>query len=442
MKQILLVIFLLKIAGASQAQMTIVSTGPTLIPNALVQKLLGPGVSATNAVYSGSMLSKGRFYGASFDSIQAGIILTNGIVNSLIADSAAILLSDDMATSGDTLLDALITPLQTFDAAKLEFDLNAVSDSFQLEFMYASEDYNDLVNFSNNDLIGIFLSGPGIVGEQNIAVIPGTATPVNVNSVNNGQATAGMANGPCTNCQYYVDNDGGNNFAFDGYTIPIIAKTVVQPCQEYHIKIVIADVGNPFSNSAILIKEGSLKSLGQIDFFVNGMPSNNNDTIKKCPGDTITLSLNAASNYNWSTGASTQGIVVIAPQAGTAPVQYSAFITNPPVYSCFSWTTTIWVQSDTSYCNTAGIFNINSKNTLATLIPNPFFQSAVLSFDNPTREKMILKIYGADGTVVKQDISYEEQFIINKENLKAGIYFYEISNIAAAIIYSGKMMVQ
>ena len=52
----------------------------------------------------------------------------------------------------------------------------------------APEEYNECSFPDTMIFSGFFINGPGINGVQNIALVPGTATPVSIDSINNGYA--------------------------------------------------------------------------------------------------------------------------------------------------------------------------------------------------------------------------------------------------------------
>ncbi|MBK8846197.1 MAG: choice-of-anchor L domain-containing protein [Bacteroidetes bacterium] len=351
MKRILLVFFLFVLYEHSNAQLTV---NGTATPTALVNTILGNGVTISNVTYTGAANGKGTFTATNTNlGMTSGITLSSG--NAVQTGNAAVFASESTGgqNSGDPDLDNIVNPQQTYDAAILEFDFSVASDSVQFRFVFGSEEYNDYVNTSFNDVFGFFISGPGIVGNKNIAIIPNTLIPVSINSVNNGGPYPGVSSGPCTNCGFFVDNVGGGTMYLDAFTTVLQAKSAVYPCETYHIKLAVADVTDHILNSAVFIEGGSFSSLGQINLYANGMSVANNDTVWGCPGGVVNLNLNAASNYNWSTGATTQSIVVNVPQLGTVN-QYSAFVTNPN-FSCFAYTTTLYVAA---------------APTVATITPN------------------------------------------------------------------------
>jgi gliding motility-associated-like protein len=117
-----------------------------------------------------------------------------------------------------------------------------------------------------NDVFGFFISGPGISGQQNIALIPGTGVPVSINTLNNG--TVGTAvftpdpNCILSNSGYFVDNDNppGLTVQYDGFTTVLTAIAKVMPCQTYHLKFAIADGGDDAYDSGVFLETESFMS--------------------------------------------------------------------------------------------------------------------------------------------------------------------------------------
>jgi len=130
--------------------------------------------------------------------MPSGIILSTGNLNQF-SDPQATFNSTDLGLAGDPDLNALVAPVLTDDAIVLEFDFRCASDSVEFEFLFSSEEYNEYANSTFTDVFGFFVTGPGFAPNTNVALIPGTTTPISINTINNGNA-AGTSTGPCLNC--------------------------------------------------------------------------------------------------------------------------------------------------------------------------------------------------------------------------------------------------
>lgn len=286
----------------------------SLTPQQLVQSLVGPGVTVSNVTFTGAPDATAFFTEptASFGMIS-GILLTTGIDTIVKGPNTLSSAGVDNLMPGDSLLNANIdSTLTTFDACVLEFDFVPRTDSIVFHYVFGSEEYNEFVWMGYNDIFGFFISGPGINGVKNIALVPGTNTPVSIDSINNGYAPTGtLPTGPCTNCQYYVDNTNGTILQYDGYTTLLSAGTHVQPCGTYHIKLAIADVGDGVYDSGIFLEAGSFKSSAAFNIQYNGYPAPS--VINVCPGECVTLEAPPLANYLWSNGDTTQSTYICDP---------------------------------------------------------------------------------------------------------------------------------
>ncbi|MBL7923387.1 MAG: choice-of-anchor L domain-containing protein [Bacteroidia bacterium] len=322
-----------------QAQLT-VSSAPT--PAQLVTNiLLGPGVSASNITYSGGATARGSFScaGACNVGIANGILLTSGAVTNAIGPNNATGSGSPTGAGSDPDLN-LLNPggSNPQDAAILQFDFTVATDSVRFRYVWASEEYHDYVGTTCNDVFGFFINGPGIVGKRNIALIPGTTTPITINNVNNGNAPGGTSpNGPCTNCAYFLDNTGGTTVQYDGMTTVLTAATQVCPCETYHIKLAVEDFCDGAFDSGVFLEGNSFQSVGEIPVMTTaGQYTQQGDTLYICPGDSIQLAVNACRAPLWSTGDTTTSIWV------TQPGIYYTSIANPPL--CFAFSALIYVQ--------------------------------------------------------------------------------------------------
>ncbi|MEP7169494.1 MAG: choice-of-anchor L domain-containing protein, partial [Bacteroidota bacterium] len=209
------------------AQLSVVSSLPA---DTLVAKILGTGVTVSNITYNGAAVASGTFtWGASGNGGFAnGIILTSGSASVAANPNTGTGQGQSNNLGGDPQLTTLTTGT-TLDATVLEFDFSVASDSVAFNYIFASDEYDDFVGSSFNDVFGFFISGPGIVGTKNIAIIPSTTTSVAINNVNNGFAsTFANPTGPCNHCAYYRTNPfNAITTAYDGLTTVLTAGSLV-----------------------------------------------------------------------------------------------------------------------------------------------------------------------------------------------------------------------
>ncbi len=267
--------------------------------------LFGPGCMVpTNITYTGDNAQLGYITDATSSiGFGSGIIISTG--RATLADGAPGSFADFAFNNyagnpGDADLNNLLGANNTYDAGVIEFDIIAQSNTLSFNYIFASEEYPEYVCSQFNDIFGLFISGPGIAGQQNMAQLPGGAGVVAINNVNNGYADGfggtplcdtGLDGNP-TNPAYYVSNNtdeptGGinaPNFAYDGYTVVLTASANVTPCQTYHIKIAIADVMDAVFDSAIILEAGSFSNGNGLSINTS-TPTTNNDSIPEgCSG--------------------------------------------------------------------------------------------------------------------------------------------------------------
>lgn len=226
-----------------------------------VQEMVTDFFGANSCVQVSNITSNGGSMGF-FDGsatnlgVNAGILLTSGKTTNAIGPNNMSGITESLNTLGDPDLDALIPTFQTNDASVLEMDIVSLEDTIVFEYVFGSEEYLEWVGSSFNDVFGFFISGPGIDGVQNIALIPNIDIPVSINNVN-----------AYTNSAYYVDNgDGGSApqntddfyVQYDGLTTVLTATAIVTPGETYHIKIAVADAVDMAYDSGVFLSTASL----------------------------------------------------------------------------------------------------------------------------------------------------------------------------------------
>jgi gliding motility-associated-like protein len=236
---------------------------------ALAQKLVGEGVIISNATITSNPIATGFFrnFGGTKIGMDSGIVLTNGraktdfsgigLDGNGINPASSVRADANLGLPGDQdLANELGTSIgQLNDAIALEFDFIPLGDSIKFNYILSSEEYTNVTVCVYYDAFAFFISGPGITGKKNIALVPGTNTPVTIKNVNN-ITTASCISNP----QYYLDNTSNVFFTHEGHTTLFTARTQVQPCQTYHLKLVIADQGDHAWDTGVFLEAGSLRS--------------------------------------------------------------------------------------------------------------------------------------------------------------------------------------
>jgi hypothetical protein len=233
--------------------------------------LLGTGVQIFNVTFNGTPGTSVNGQFGFFDGencnvgIDYGVMLATGDVSGAAGPN-----NMGSSTTGggffgqsDPDLVAIGNSPTINDAAVLEFDFIAISDTILFDFVFASDEYLEFVNTAFNDVFGFFLSGPGINGPYsdnaiNIALIPGSLVPVSIDNVNTGM-----------NAAYFVDNGDGftapyntdpQYIQYDGFTVPITVIATVVPGAMHHIKLTVGDAGDTAYDSAVFLSGGTFMS--------------------------------------------------------------------------------------------------------------------------------------------------------------------------------------
>ncbi len=250
--------------------------------------LLGEGVEAENITINGQAANAVNIQFGSFNAensnigIDRGVILATGGItvaespNDMPTAYVSVPEDDQLTTEPD--LAQIIAPAGLYDVASVEFDFTAQGDTLRFNYVFASEEYNEHTCSSYNDVFGFFISGPGISGNpnyqnnaRNVATVPGTNTPVAINTVNQGFAGAYGSNAVCnavstnwqSNSSYFVDNESNMSQSatqFDGFTVPFKVEVPVICGETYHIKLSIADAIDDKNDSAVFFEAGSFSS--------------------------------------------------------------------------------------------------------------------------------------------------------------------------------------
>ena len=278
-----LVVFLFVVSAYAQGVLFVDGADtPDLDPIELIEDVcLGPGIDVLEINYNGDPAAVGHFRGGeNFFGIEEGFVMTTGIASSNTGGIGVDNLGNVTASEGNNSqvgfyaeLEEIANSTDMYDVAEYVIRFIPTGDSIAFRYVFASEEYPQYVCTNFNDVFAFFLDGPTLDGNQatqNLAVIPGSDLPVSINSVNSGIP----GSYPTVNLFYCSDDANGSldnadlfNFNFintypvhNGYTNIFEAKAAVIPCQEYTMRLVIADFGDDLWDSAIFFEAESFCS--------------------------------------------------------------------------------------------------------------------------------------------------------------------------------------
>ena len=200
----------------------------------LANTITDANIEISNVTYNGADVASGTFtdgFSAGIG-IDEGIILTTGNINGAINN---FFFDTDNGTPGDPALGDLIGDPDVNNAAFLEFDFESEGGNASFDLVFATDESTGFgFDIPFNDVFGLFLNG------ENIAFVPGTTTPVSVNSIDD---VSGFTN---TDFNF-------NNFGYDSFTnVFTVELTDLEPGTN-NLRFAIADTGDSIVDSAIFI---------------------------------------------------------------------------------------------------------------------------------------------------------------------------------------------
>lgn len=229
-------------------------------------------VVSPNQAVSNVNRSWGYFHkGTTNFPFKDGIVITNGRA-APGGNSFQSSVSYGMFGGGDADLQAAInTSVPTRDAVFIEFDFVPNNSQLKFNYLFASREYNANYPCGNyTDGFALLIKKVGDPTYTNMAVLPGGAGPVSIKNIIPSSYSCGPVNE-----QYFEGlNTGMIETNYRGRTVPLTASATVIPGETYHFKMVVADVGDWFEDSAVFIEGGSFEiGLGIVDENGNTLPA-------------------------------------------------------------------------------------------------------------------------------------------------------------------------
>ena len=173
------------------------------------------------------------------------------------------------------------------DATFIQFDFIPQASEISFNFIFASEEYGTF-QCGYTDAFAFLLTNNQSGQTTNLALVPGTADPISVTTVRDGQynSSCGSVNDGYF-ASYYGwggDNPQDSPTNFIGHSVSIQAQSDVIPNSSYTIKLVIADYIDNNYDSAVFLEAGSFDLGGNLGEDITIQSGN-----ALCDGGAITL---------------------------------------------------------------------------------------------------------------------------------------------------------
>ena len=402
---------------ASMAQLTF---QPAQNVNQIVSNIFGLNCENISTVTSvGNNMTFGVYANGQSLGLNSGIVMATGNIFHFNASNATAFSSTNFGMPGDMHINQFSQYPSSYDAVSIQFSFTpTTSDTVSFRYVFASEEYPEYVYSEYNDRF-LFLVSENGQGFQNVATVPGTTIPVEINSINQ-----------YVNTQYYIENTPANpnynNFVFDGYTVPMYAKFYVQAGNTYTIKLVIADVHDGIYDSAIFLDEQESFSNISGDLTIAGVPGQDGviqifdaaqDSVVALPLFTIPV-VNGAYSADSVPGGNYH--VRYLPDPISNPNAMPVYFTNGSSWAdaslvglpCFLNSTDLNAPSVplNGPGSIAGMIYIDSSFQKA--MPLPYGGAVVLLMDALTGEFIDYTKSNANGSYLFQHIPYGEYHVL------------------------------
>lgn len=355
----------------------------------LAQEIAGQGVTITNATFTGNNQQSGLFSGpgvADAIGVSDGVVLSSGIVGEVVGPNDESGNGQSFSGPGDVDLTALVAPRTTRDAAVLNITFVPTSPDLQINYVFASEEYQEFVDSQFNDVFAFWVNGVATANNCATVADPGGRVPVTINTINH-----------LRNTQIYVDNpDTVFDTEFDGFTLPLTCFATVTPNVPNTLKIAVADTSDTILDSAVFLESSGVTSTPKtkysplapqrvLDTRPSGVKIPAGGTINVpiagkfgVPSDAVSVALNVtatqaedngfltvypssqplpvASNVNYTTGADVPNLVV-APLGTDGSINIFSEDASHVIVDIFGW------------------FGTNAANGFVAGVPSRVFDS-------------------------------------------------------------------
>lgn len=302
-----ILLFNLGIADAQVITVDDTKSAQELIENVLVKSTCA---NVSNYKVNGDSFTSGQNSYGYFNAGSSNFPLKEGVILSTSSSKAAIgpYVSNQTGGGnklwlGDADLDQALGT-KSVNATVLEFDFVPLTNFISFNYIFASNEYQSYFPCEYSDGFAFLIKEAGSADKyKNIAVIPNTDIPVsskNVHPVINSEVDAqNITHAGCNaiNENYFNGfNTASSPINYSGQTIKMTAQADVIIGKTYHIKLVIADDGAQYYDSAVFLEAGSFSA--KMDLGPDRTSTTNNPL---CYGESFSIDtkLSAAYAYEW-----------------------------------------------------------------------------------------------------------------------------------------------
>ncbi|WP_339887281.1 choice-of-anchor L domain-containing protein [uncultured Flavobacterium sp.] len=372
-------------------------------------------ITPTNISYSsGQSVAYFNKNGSAFP-ITQGVVIRNGIAQHSEGTYTGNNLSSQVNSNSDVDLQNLSNSSgQTStitDAAYLEFDFIPISNNFNFRFLFASNEYGEFqCGFS--DVFAFLLTDLTTGVTTNIAVVPGTSTPISVKDIRNNAYNSSCSSvNPSLFNIYNVNNPAVSSLNMRGFTQVLNASATTIPNNPYRIKLVIGDYNDADYDSAVFVSAGSFNStinlgpdsslcLGNNTSITSGLDATEYSHTWSLNGVVISSETNNTLNI---TQAGTYKVTVV--KAGTTcqltdTIVFTDLQVNPPqdLYLCNNGTNNYTFDLTQNNATALGInssqYQIFYYNSIANVNANNSIPSSSLNtYASSGNETIYIKLF-------------------------------------------------
>lgn len=313
-----------------------------------------------------------------------GMVIRSG--NVLYSEGAYATNNDSSGCSqtGDTDLTAIVTSLgQTgtvTDVTSVKFNFTATSNLLSFNFLFASNEYGSYqCNFS--DVFGFILTDIETGVKQNIALVPGTSSPISTTTIRNNAHNIACNSVNPQFFDIYNVNNPASTANFRGQTVPMTAFAALTPGRQYSLKLAVGDYQDTMFDSAVFIEGGSFAFGNQCQDniqLVAFVDSNNNGTkdVGEVPFSQGTFNYVVNNDGNEIINQSSNGALYIFPEDITNSYDIT-FSVYPELATYFNTST-----SFTDIVHVAGGANIYYF-PIANPVAHNDIEVTITSFQSP-----------------------------------------------------------